>query len=380
MRFTAAELFQDWHPVLQVLPRNNRPRPSSYGRPQYRRYLESPILPPKATGSTADVALATNDSATSSDSSIPDIGGAGKLLSMPAIGRPKIKAHVFAKKAKHEEDPESPTEASEFYDIERKKSGEDGASVGNMSDRLVRNAKEAQEQAAGRASWTSGDQVRSHKATKKPAYASTPSSSPSEFQVPPDFATGSLMRSIKDKRNSRPVSASPRMNPLEQGPFASSLHLPLVEELPRPAQPQNPRGLTIRGGVPTLSTQFPSSENDSAIGLSPIVTATEEWIASLPGLGLGSHDGALDWNYLQSLEATNKLKRSRSGLSSQRAVRTGSIKKLEKVIGKNRNDACSGDDAEQGLTPDEGAIDLSAWWIPIICTRSIGPVHGQDRS
>ena len=394
---------------------------------------------------------------------------------------------MFAKKAKHEEDPESPTEAPEFYGIKRKKPGEDGANnMRRMSDRFVCNAKEAQGQAAGRASWTSGDQVRSRRATKKPAYTSTSSSSPDEFQVPPDFlappgsksknmitqppansattqpasvsprtavslygqktmfppsppaplfwptlspapanverATGSLMRSIKDKRKSRLVSAPPRMHSLEQGPFASSLHLPLVEELPPPrAPPQKPRGLTIRNSVPT---QFSSSENGSApeaVGLSPIVTATEsrrvlrnsaaieksthrpehslvadnalefrcgadeslapsesasaqppdyngdprpnfwktadqslaarrdtaeEWIAGLPGLGLGSHDGALDWKCLQSLKAKNELKRSRSGLSSTSSHKTENTEGIE----ENRNDTRSGDDAEQGLT------------------------------
>lgn len=513
-------------PVLPALPRN-RPRPLSYGRPQYRRYLdarESPIfpptpvysyIPPKAAGSGAGSAAdavnsagslandggslrpATNDSATSpqapdsANPSIPNIDGAGKLLSMPAIGKSKIKAHefrkMFAKKrGKQEEDPEeSPTEASEFYEIKRKKSersqaklnesaptgekstnssrarlaarlmrhrGRAGAvetgldlddsdhhpfdaarkrfheqrerkmrrggaeskdsfisksdsapekrhhrfaesvrkgvrfagpkehvaaykaskggdkseveagagegsrvgnnSMGRMSGHLARNAEEPQEQ-AGRASWTSGDQVRSRRASEQLAYASTSSSSPDEFQVPraselPDFpappgsksmniitqppanpaatqprpapdpvsprtaaspygqmmfppkppapffrptlspvssrspvptsiehaATDSPKRSIKDREKSRPVSASPRMHSLEQDPSASSLHLPLVETLPSSTPPQKPGGLTIRNGVPTISTQSSSSEDGSApeaAGLSPIM-------------------------------------------------------------------------------------------------------------
>jgi hypothetical protein len=94
----------------------------------------------------------------------------------------------------------------------------------------------------------------------------------------------------------------------------------------------------------------------------------EEWIASLPSLGLGlgtwgNHDGALDWKYFQSLQAKNKLKKSRSGSSvkSKASSNTGTaksvkdmieenIKNLEKVIEEIEE---AGSVREEGLTPEE---------------------------
>jgi hypothetical protein len=87
----------------------------------------------------------------------------------------------------------------------------------------------------------------------------------------------------------------------------------------------------------------------------------EEWIASLPGLGLGlgtwgASDGSLDWKYFQ---ATRKLQKRRSANS----VKTLKSKKsaqdmieenmgaLEKVIEDIESQACVGKD--EGLTPDE---------------------------
>ncbi|KAF8543563.1 hypothetical protein BDD12DRAFT_801917 [Trichophaea hybrida] len=150
-------------PILPVLPRNG-PRPLSHGRPQYCRRINSkeppmakstPVysyIPPQVasnnnnTGNPSAVAstgpqingtslwAAANDSAmsphtpSSNNPSIPNIDGAGKLFSIPTKGKSKLKAPEFRKmfgmkQGKPEEDPEeSPTEASEFYEIKRKKS------------------------------------------------------------------------------------------------------------------------------------------------------------------------------------------------------------------------------------------------------------------
>lgn len=371
---------------------------------------------------------------------------------------------------------------------------------------------------------------------KPPAPFFRPTLSPVSSRSPVPTSVGQALtdspkRSIKEKEKSRPVSASPRMQVLEQDPSASSLHLPLVKAVPpSPTPSQNPGGLTIRNGAPTISTQTSEGTSPESVGLSPIIeqptpepgnsrrssqksskkpteplahalvpndalsslnlerdiktptkfpakslqnsaisvstgqsqvhsnhslsgsvsvksllfsevqrpksppphpspspmkiapkTPTpsalefwreadeslapsesasaqppnyhgepppnfwkaadqslstrkeveptmEEWIASLPGLGLGlgswgNSDGALDWKYFQSLKATNKLKKSRSGSSIKTAktvksvqdMITENIENLEKVIEEiEENNPLRG----EGLTPDEAeALD-----------------------
>lgn len=95
----------------------------------------------------------------------------------------------------------------------------------------------------------------------------------------------------------------------------------------------------------------------------------EEWIATLPGLGLGlgswgNNDGALDWKYFQALKASNKLKKSRSASSvgTQKSAKDMIVENLqvmemviEGVEERHR------EELEEGLTPDEAeALELEA--------------------
>ncbi|KAI5857875.1 hypothetical protein BZA05DRAFT_385130 [Tricharina praecox] len=102
----------------------------------------------------------------------------------------------------------------------------------------------------------------------------------------------------------------------------------------------------------------------------------EEWIATLPGLGLGlgmwgNNDGTLDWKYFETLKATRKLQKRPSG-SSMKSVATAksaqemieeNIETLEKVIEhiEETNPTSTKsilDPGGEGLTPDEAeALD-----------------------
>ncbi|KAA8906394.1 hypothetical protein FN846DRAFT_1013716 [Sphaerosporella brunnea] len=88
----------------------------------------------------------------------------------------------------------------------------------------------------------------------------------------------------------------------------------------------------------------------------------EEWIASLPGLGLGlgtwgASDGSIDWKYFQ---ATRKLQKRRSSnsvktLRSKKSVQDmieENMEALEKVI-EDLEGSRTRSDEDEGLTPDE---------------------------
>jgi hypothetical protein len=88
----------------------------------------------------------------------------------------------------------------------------------------------------------------------------------------------------------------------------------------------------------------------------------EEWIASLPGLGLGlgtwgASDGSLDWKYfqaarkLQKRRSTNSVKTLKSKKSAQDMIEEN-MDALEKVI-EDIEGSQKGVGKEEGLTPDE---------------------------
>ena len=86
----------------------------------------------------------------------------------------------------------------------------------------------------------------------------------------------------------------------------------------------------------------------------------EEWIATLPGLGLGlgtwgSNDGALDWKYFQKLRSGNKLRKSRSETSvkSARDMIVENMEVLERVVEVVEDKAMEEMNNDAGLTPDE---------------------------
>jgi len=100
----------------------------------------------------------------------------------------------------------------------------------------------------------------------------------------------------------------------------------------------------------------------------------EEWIATLPGLGLGlgmwgNNDGALDWKYFQSLKASRELRPCASSVKSVAMAQSAqemieeNIGKLQKVIEHIEETNSSPkksvlDTDGEGLTPDEAeAID-----------------------
>jgi hypothetical protein len=101
----------------------------------------------------------------------------------------------------------------------------------------------------------------------------------------------------------------------------------------------------------------------------------EEWIASLPGLGLGlgawgDSDGVSDWNYFQTLRASRKLKKSRSRVSQTsepaNSTRTTedlvdeSIEKVQEALGDIGEDFPKLSTVQEGLTPDEAeAVEVS---------------------
>ncbi|KAI5795209.1 hypothetical protein EDC01DRAFT_654507 [Geopyxis carbonaria] len=91
----------------------------------------------------------------------------------------------------------------------------------------------------------------------------------------------------------------------------------------------------------------------------------EEWIASLPGLGLGlgpwgNSDGALDLKYFQNLKATRKLQKrgSQRSIKTQELIRKN-IENAEKAIEEIEVEGLTPEEAEAIISDDENEREVS---------------------
>jgi hypothetical protein len=136
----------------------------------------------------------------------------------------------------------------------------------------------------------------------------------------------------------RPNSPPPQPSP---SPIRTSVKTPTASALEfwreadeslAPSESASAQPPNYRGQPPPDFWKMADMALETQKGGSPTL---EEWIATLPGLGLGlgnwgNSDGALDWKYFQGLKATNKLKKRPSG-----SLLSDSAKSVQDVIQQN---------------------------------------------